>query len=1226
LSLQAQVQYTIHENSYQKISISFSVGILKTMDVNTTEGMFSRIYMDGCASSRSAGEPELPVSVNMLEIPIFEDYVLNVSGKDFVIYNTESLGINHLVFPVQPSISKSHKGPVDFIKNENTYQTDDFYALPLAQFEVLGMMRNINLGTLYVSPVQYNPVTHEIKIYQTIDVEILFKKVELVKTKTMKDLHSSPLFHTFNVINPMKSTKAEFSETPIKYLIVAHSMFRGELDEFIAWKKRKGFLVEVGYTDEENVGTTTASIKEFIMFHYTNATPENPAPTYVLLVGDVEQIPAFSGTTGAHPTDLYYFTWAGGNLPCSYYGRFSAQNREQLLPQIEKTLQYEQFTMPDPDYLKDIVLIAGYDQNFAPKWGNGFINYVTEYYATHENGYSNIYSHYHPCNFQADQIRAEIGAGVGIAQYTAHGNQFGWSEPAFATFHIPAMKNENKYGLIIGSCCESNKFSVNECFGEALLRAKGKGAVGYISASGITFWDEDYYWNIGSRDFCSENPTYDPTSLGAYDRLFHTHEETQERWMVTFGAIIVAGNEAVQSSFSWSDTHYWEIYHLMGDPSIMTYLSLPSSMKVEIPNVLQVEDTILYAKVAPYSYCALTDKNKELLCAGFSDETGSITFHFIPLIPGEYEFSACAQNFIQFFQPVHVFSEGSYLTGTIAITNNSVPQNGGMVFFDVSLKNLGSQNASDIQLILTTESKDVIIGNNKIMISQMEIGEEKLFSNLFKTVIKNYVGDGTSIVFKLEVVSDYNIFHKTISVVVQAPKLEITQTKVTKASGEGSIEPGDEINIEIELSNMGHNDIFDVSSVVFAYFSGVELFVPKRVIDKIDAGKSVSVLFRGRIGKNVKMGSLIPLYISAFKGTYTTEGLAVIVVGDPIEDFETGDFSKFNWQQGENPWEITTTNVYEGNFCARSKMNLNHDAVSQLKISTYIPFTSTVSYARMVSSEVGFDIFNFYLDNNLKENLSGTTGDWGTATFDVEPGEHTFTFEYSKDKSLSVGEDCARIDNISIPGMGTWITEDLPKIKVIRYLVYDLPIDNKKVEGSANIRFHIKNLGFGMANNLIGELTCDLPELLIFADYSTSNQTTPFSMKKNDEKLVSFEIKPMLLRNFEKEFVEFVFSVRSDRDIIYYPFVLEFTSLNSISQGASIFLFPNPANTTLNIIAESPIESCRIIDMKGSVVNSKQNINNFSTQINISSLIAGVYLVEVLETSHRVSIQKFIKQ
>jgi len=665
ISVYAQVNYRIIENTEQKISVSFTFQNLLSVDVQVYNNVFSQIFIEGCVNSSDVGNPLLPVAVNMLEIPFCTDFIINVIKKDSAIYDANTLGINFPVFPAQPSLSKSHDDPVLFSQNQNMYQTDSFYGLSLASFEKAGFVRNVNIGQLSVSPVQYNPVTHEIKLYHSIEVEIVFTQTDIVKTQTLKELHKNPLFALPHVLNPvktgsfLKNSKAEFSNSPIKYLVVSHSMFRGALDSFVAWKKRKGFLVEVGYTDEENVGTTTASIAAFIKSHYLQATPENSAPSFVLLVGDVEQIPAFQGVTEKHPTDLYYFTWEGGNIPCCYYGRFSAQNLQQLTPQIEKTLQYEQFTMPNPEYLNKISVVAGHDKDSGPLYGNGFINYVTQNYANKKNGYKTVYAHYHPCTSQAELIRAEIGEGVGIANYTAHCSEMGWNYPDFHTYHIPEMKNLNKYGLMIGSCCLSNKFDVKECFGEALLRAEGKGAVGYIGGSNSTYWVEDYYFGIGYRNEITVKPTYNPDHLGAYDRLFHNNHETQSQWMSTFGAMIFAGNEAVQSSTSKLKHYYWEVYHLMGDPSVMTYLAKPEQMLVGIHDEILAGETILNAKVAPYSYCALTGNKEKLLSAGFADAEGNITLHFEPADTlTEYEFAAWAQNYVQFLKTIKCSVKG----------------------------------------------------------------------------------------------------------------------------------------------------------------------------------------------------------------------------------------------------------------------------------------------------------------------------------------------------------------------------------------------------------------------------------------------------------------------------------------------------------------------------------------------------------------------------------------
>ena len=53
------------------------------------------------------------------------------------------------------------------------------------------------------------------------------------------------------------------------------------------------------------------------------------------------------------------------------------------------------------------------------------------------------------------------------------------------------------------------------------------------------------------------------------------HENNENNWAIVNGAISIVGNLAVAQA-NGMDDYYWEIYHLMGDPSLSTYLGIPS--------------------------------------------------------------------------------------------------------------------------------------------------------------------------------------------------------------------------------------------------------------------------------------------------------------------------------------------------------------------------------------------------------------------------------------------------------------------------------------------------------------------------------------------------------------------------------------------------------------------------------------------------------------------------
>ena len=137
--------------------------------------------------------------------------------------------------------------------------------------------------------------------------------------------------------------------------------------------------------------------------------------------------------------------------------------------------------------------------------------------------------------------------------------------------------------FIVANCCLTNFFNQRVCLGEAFLRrANNAGAVAYIGGTNSTYWKEDFYWSVGLRTNISNNMStnYNSSKLGVYDRLFHTHSEAFADYAITAGAMPFFGCMTVQnasSSYLSGDAattkkYYWEIYELMGDPTMMPWL------------------------------------------------------------------------------------------------------------------------------------------------------------------------------------------------------------------------------------------------------------------------------------------------------------------------------------------------------------------------------------------------------------------------------------------------------------------------------------------------------------------------------------------------------------------------------------------------------------------------------------------------------------------------------
>lgn len=137
---------------------------------------------------------------------------------------------------------------------------------------------------------------------------------------------------------------------------------------------------------------------------------------------------------------------------------------------------------------------------------------------------------------------------------------------------------------------------------------------------------------------------------------------------------------------------------------------------------------------------------------------------------------------------------------------------------------------------------------------------------------------------------------------------------------------------------------------------------------------------------------------------------------ESIEDFETGNFTQFDWQTGgTQPWLISDVTPYEGLYCAKSgDINDNQESWISLTYDVYSP--ENISFWYRVSSEANYDYLTFYIDNVSIDSWAGIVP-WTQASYPVTAGTHTFKWRYNKDVSVSTGEDAAFIDYIVFPPM-----------------------------------------------------------------------------------------------------------------------------------------------------------------------------------------------------------------
>lgn len=1001
------------------------------------EGSYTLLQLENLSSDYArSGLPNLPVFTRLIAIPEGAVIRIDIEEKATRILSVHSEGFPAPLMPLQPSLFKDQDPEeVAFVKNQQAYQTDAFGPDKNIRVEYLGKMRGVQMARLVYAPFRYNPVQHLLEVTEDITVEIAFEDADMEATRAQLETYYSPAFRPVyaRLLNPLPESINESSGLPMKLVIVSDPMFQTALQDFIAWKKKKGFTVIEAYTNNPGVGSTTASIKSYLQGLYNAATPSDPAPSYAILVGDVAQIPAFAGTTGTHPSDLYYFEYdgAGDYLPELFYGRFSANNLTELQPQLDKTLEYEMFLMPDTSFLADAVMVAGMDNSFGPTHGNGQINYGNSLYFNSSNGITSHTWLYPASGNSASQIISQVSSGAGFVNYTAHCGSNGWSDPSFTTSNVNSLQNTSKYPLMIGNCCLSNKFDVT-CFGEALVRAQGKGALAYIGGSNNTLWDEDFYWSVGTGS-PGANPTYAATGLGAYDRLFHTQGEARSEWFETNGQIVAAGNMAVSASTSSQDKYYWEIYHLMGDPTVMTYLGRPSDLYIAHNPVMPVGMGNLAIQTEPYTYVGIS-RNGVLQGAGLADSLGNLNLLFAPFLsPGPAMLVASKQNRIPYIDSVMVIVPNGPYVGIqqVAITdlsggnNNGLADYGESIQLDLRLENFGNLPASQLTATLWSNDTLLNITDSTVIFSSIGAGDTLLLPSAFSLDIAAFVPDQHLAALSILITDTAgNLWSYPYTLKLNAPLLQILEMGIDDqvlGNGNGSIDPGESIEVVLRLKNNGHSAAGNPSLYLTTYSPLATLVNGSASLNTMAGGDEQWLQFQMDISSAAQAGDVIEVHSYFVAGLYDATAAFAPTVGSMVEDFESGDFTLFPWVMGGNqPWIVSGSGAWEGSYCSASG-SIGNSSASVMEIEMNVLMYDSISFYRKVSSEDGYDYLTFSIDGLPLDQWSGNES-WTKVAYPVAPGQRTFRWAYEKDFWVSSGSDKAWIDYVEFPAVAGIVT------------------------------------------------------------------------------------------------------------------------------------------------------------------------------------------------------------
>ena len=1047
---------------------------------------FTNLEIQGFIGNNQVGLPELPYSGRFITVPLEAELRITTKYQQKRQIDLNELGFTFPVYPAQPSYSKSQDmNQVQFQYNMASYNNANYYEdFEPFKIQEAGFMRGQRVFEVVYTPVNYNPVENVLTVHDFIQIDVSYENANWIQTDYLHQSTYSPeferVFQTMILNYEPPMNRNVLVRNPTKYVIICFPAFVDAMTPFVEWKTQEGYEVIFESTANPAVGSTATSIKNYLQQLWNAATPENPAPSFLLLIGDIQQVPTnnASGQGASYVTDLTYVRLQGtSHFPDMYYGRFSAQNITQLLPQIEKNLMYQQFTMPDPSYLGRSINIAGHDSYWATSHANSQVNYLSTHYMNTSNGYTDPYVFLYPASSQSANetlIRQRVSEGLSWATYTAHGLPDQWGDPYFHVTHVYQLNNYGMYPVVIGNTCLSGNFGVSESFSEAWLRAPDKGGVLYIGGSESTYWNEDFWFTVG---FATPNNNgtalpYNPNQLGMYDMLFHTHNESIEKWHTNAGAMIYAGNSTVSSSSSSTDmkNYYWGIYNISGDPSLTPYLGLPDKNLAEYVDTLLMGQTqFSITNSAPYARVALSFNN-QLVAVNFTDENGYATLDFPAFeMPGDAMIVITAQKYEPIIDYIQIIpADMPYLVFEDVVNNATGADT--VDFASISniyltLNNLGLQPALYPMLKLSSTENYIEIIEDTVNVDFIPADTIFEITEPFVINVTPYVSDKTVANFMLKVIlSTDEEFNIPFRLTINAPEIANKSYYIMDEIGD-IIEnplPGETATVVLVYENTGMANSFIGNIQISSTNPLVTINQNSEYLPVINANSEIEYYFDVFVDPETPMGAITSISYFTDYTSHKIQDQITLPLGRVVESFHTGDFSYMNWiNTSIIPWFIDETEAYRGQFSA-SAGNLEQHQTSTLSINYLVETPATIKFAVKTSTTPTTDRLEFFIGNAHIGSWSGETN-WTEVEFNVPTGNHLFRWVYRKTSSENLSQNRVWLDYITFPASGGGNV----LAPIISLSEDDIDMGNINIGDKVTAKFNLINFGNLLLNGNI---------------------------------------------------------------------------------------------------------------------------------------------------------------
>jgi hypothetical protein len=475
------------------------------------------------------------------------------------------------------------------------------------------------------------------------------------------------------------------------------------------------------------------------------------------------------------------------------------------------------------------------------------------------------------------------------------------------------------------------------------------------------------------------------------------------------------GSAGVEMTDTWT---------CFGDPSLMVRTALPGTLTVIHDQILFLGSTQLVVYCNADGARATLSLDGNTLNTGLV-ENGSVTLTFEQLNNiGTATLTLTAFNYLPYIADIDIIpATGPYLVmESYEVVDkegndNGLPDYDESVNLSLDIKNVGIEDATDVMVTLSTDDPYITVIDYSEVYPLIPAEGSLSVENGFAIIISSDVPDQHAVTFNLVCTGMDETWTSTFFMNVNAPIININTITINDSedgNGNGGLDPGESAEITINYSNSGHALAYDVDVFLEGRSGFVVIDNPVQNFGSIGFFGVFNKTFTVHVDENAPEGITVDFSNELTMGDLFQDRIFPVKISAKCEDFETGDFTQYSWQQaGNQPWEIVNSFPYEGYYSIKSG-TITHNQTSEVSLTYNVMEADSIVFYRKVSSESS-DMLKFYINNTLIEDWSGTTGGWKREAFAVTAGNKTFKWVYAKNNIGSSGSDCAWLDYIILP-------------------------------------------------------------------------------------------------------------------------------------------------------------------------------------------------------------------